>query len=255
MVDLTKPLYKIYKWKLWRQIKSDKMPAHIGVILDGNRRFAKEKGLDSWEGHKIGAEKVREFLRWCWNLDIKVVTLYAFSIENFNRRKQEIEGIFEIAKEKFREILTNEDVKEKQVHIKAIGRKDLLSPDLQEIIEEAEKATENYHNHYLNIAIGYGGRMEITDAFKKIAKKLLNKEITLDDIDEKLISEHLYTAGLPDPDLIIRTSGEERLSGFLLWQSAYSELYFIDVYWPELREIDLWRAIRVYQQRERRYGK
>jgi tritrans,polycis-undecaprenyl-diphosphate synthase [geranylgeranyl-diphosphate specific] len=255
MVDLAKPIYRIYKWKLWRQIKNKNVPQHIGVILDGNRRFATERGIGTWEGHKIGAEKVREFLKWCWKLGIKVVTLYAFSIENFNREINEISGIFEIAKEKFREILTDKDVKEKKVRIRSIGRKDLLSPDLREIIEEAEKYTENYSNHFLNIAIGYSGRREITDAFKKIAKKIIAKEIKPEDIDEETISKNLYTAGYPDPDLIIRTSGEERLSGFLLWQSAYSELYFIDVYWPELREIDFWRAIRVFQKRDRRYGK
>ena len=254
MVDLFKPLYRIYKWKLWRQIKSKNVPKHIGIILDGNRRYANEKGLNTLLGHKMGAEKVRIFLKWCWKLGIEGATLYAFSLENFNRNKKEIESIFEIAKEKFKEILTDIAVKKNQVRVKAIGRIELLSPDLQEIIKEAEESTINYNKHFLNIAIGYSGRSEICDAFKKIAKKIIEKKLTLNQIDEQVISENLYTAGLPDPDLIIRTSGEERLSGFLLWQSAYSELYFIDVYWPDLREIDFWRAIRVYQKRERRFG-
>ncbi|MHA1754469.1 MAG: polyprenyl diphosphate synthase [Candidatus Odinarchaeia archaeon] len=255
MVDLLKPLYKIYKWKLWRQIKSKPVPEHIGVILDGNRRFARERGLHVWLGHKMGAEKVRDFLKWCWKLNIKVVTLYAFSIENFNRRKKEIEAIMEIAAEKFEEILTDHAVKKHKVRVRVIGRRELLSPVLRNIIEKAEKATESYSDHFLNIAIGYSGRIEITDALRKIAAKIKEGVLNPEDITEEVISEHLYTAGLPDPDLIIRTSGEERLSGFLLWQSAYSELYFCDVYWPEVREIDLWRAIRIYQQRERRFGR
>lgn len=254
MVNLLGPLYKIYSWKLWRQIKSKEMPHHVGVILDGNRRYARERGLQTWMGHKIGAEKLKDFLQWCWEAGIKIVTVYAFSIENFKRHREEVIELMNLAKEKFREILTNKDIRKHRVRVKAIGRLDILPKDLQKVIREAEEATKDFDNHYLNIAIGYSGRAELVDAFKKIAKKILTGKIKVDDIDENLINSHLYTAGLPDPDLIIRTSGEERLSGFLLWQSAYSELYFCDVYWPEMRKIDFWRAIRTYQQRERRYG-
>ncbi|MHA1238945.1 MAG: polyprenyl diphosphate synthase [Candidatus Odinarchaeia archaeon] len=254
MVNLLGPLYKIYSWKLWRQIKSGEMPNHVGVILDGNRRYAREKGLHVWMGHKMGAEKLKEFLKWCWEAGIKIVTVYAFSMENFKRNEKEVLEIMNLAKEKFKEVLTNKDIRKYEVKIKAIGRIGILPPDLQEIIREAENATKDFNNHVLNIAIGYSGRAELVDAFKKIARKVLEGKVNPEDIDEELISSHLYTAGLPDPDLIIRTSGEERLSGFLLWQSAYSELYFCDVYWPELRKIDFWRALRIYQQRERRYG-
>ncbi len=255
MVNLLRPIYKIYKWKLWRQIKNGDMPQHIGVILDGNRRYARERGLNPLLGHKIGAEKVRDFLKWCWHLNIKIVTLYALSIENLQRDREEVEHLFEIAKEKFQELLTDPTIKKNQVRVKALGRKDLLTPSLLPIIEAAERETENYSRHFLNIAIGYSGRGELTDAIKKIAENVYKGVLKIEDINENLVSQYLYTAGLPDPDLIIRTSGEERLSNFLLWQSAYSELYFCDVYWPEVREIDLWRAIRVYQKRKRRFGK
>lgn len=254
MLDLLRPIYKIYKWKLWRQIKNERMPRHIGVILDGNRRYARERGLNPLLGHKIGAEKVRDFLKWCWRLGIQVVTLYALSIENLKRDKEEINQIFEIAKEKFKELLSDANIRKNMVRVRALGRKELLNPSLLEVIEESEKSTEKYDKHYLNIAIGYSGRGELTDAFKKMAELISKGTLRPEEISEEIINKYLYTAGLPDPDLIIRTSGEERLSNFLLWQSAYSELYFCDVYWPELREIDFWRAIRVYQKRSRRFG-
>ncbi|MEM2109656.1 MAG: polyprenyl diphosphate synthase [Candidatus Odinarchaeota archaeon] len=255
MVDLLSPIYKIYKWKLWRQIKNGEMPQHIGVILDGNRRYARERGLNPLLGHRIGAEKVRDFLKWCWHLNIQVVTLYALSVENLQRDREEVEHIFEIAREKFQELLTDPSIKKNQVRVRALGRRELLSKTLLPVIEEAERTTENYNKHFLNIALGYSGRGELTDALRKISDQITKGVLKPADITEDLISKHLYTAGLPDPDLIIRTSGEERLSNFLLWQSAYSELYFCDVYWPEVREIDLWRAIRIYQKRKRRFGK
>lgn len=248
-------LSSVYEKILWRQIKDGNMPNHLGVILDGNRRFARQHGWDVWVGHKYGAEKVRDFLEWCWESKIKIVTLYAFSTENFQRSRREVDEIMRLAEEKFEQILKEARIHKYKVRIKAIGRINLLPPRVQEAIKRAEEATKNYDQYLLNIAIGYGGRAEIVDAIRKIAEEVKAGKIDVKDIDEQLIEKHLYTAGVPDPSLIIRTSGEERLSGFLLWQSAYSELYFCDVYWPAMRKIDFWRALRTYQMRERRFGK
>ncbi len=258
MVNLKKlllgPLYRLYSWRLWKQVKDGRKPGHIGVILDGNRRFARERGLNVWVGHYLGAEKVREFLSWCWEVGIKVVTLYAFSIENFRRRRREVEEIMKLAKSKFEEVLGDKNIHKYEVKVKAIGRRNMLPKELREIVLRIEEKTKNYNDHLLNVAIGYGGRAEIVDAFRSIAIEVSKGIISPEEVNESLIEKYLYTAGLPDPDLIIRTSGEERLSGFLLWQSAYSELYFCDVYWPAVRKIDFWRAIRIYQQRDRRFG-
>ncbi|MEM3464787.1 MAG: polyprenyl diphosphate synthase, partial [Candidatus Bathyarchaeia archaeon] len=170
--------------------------------------------------------------------------------------KSEVEEIMRIAEEEFRKILTSERIHKNKVHVKIIGRLDLLPQDLRRLIKEVEKATQNYNEFFLNIAFAYGGRAEIVDAAKKIAEKVRNGELTPEDVDEKTFEKHLYTSHMPkpDPDLIIRTSGEERLSGFLLWQSAYSELCFLDVYWPDFRFIDLLRAVRTFQKRKRRFG-
>jgi tritrans,polycis-undecaprenyl-diphosphate synthase [geranylgeranyl-diphosphate specific] len=224
--------------------------------LDGNRRWASENDLNPWLGHKKGAEKVEQLLEWCDKLNVKFVTLYTFSTENFRRSPQEVEEIMRIAEEKFRKLLTNERIHRNKVHVKVIGRVNLLPESLQQLIADVEKATANYDNQFLNFAFAYGGRAEIVDAAKTIAEKVKNGELYLDDVDESTFEKYLYTSHMAkqDPDLIIRTSGEERLSGFLLWQSAYSELCFLDVYWPDFRLIDLLRAMRTFQNRKRRYG-
>lgn len=240
---------------LWREIKNHKMPYHIGAILDGNRRYGEKMGLLPHEAHKLGAEKVEEFLEWVWDLGIKVVTLYTFSVENFRRSPLEVQEIMRLAKEYFDKVVTDEKIHRRKVRVQPIGRIDLLPEDVKESIMRAVEATKHYNNHILNIAIGYGGRYEMVDAVRRIAQEVKEGKLNPEDITDKTIEEHLYTAGIPDPDLIIRTSGEERLSGFLLWQSAYSELFFCEVYWPAFRKIDLWRAIRGYQQRKRRFGK
>ncbi|MHA1695248.1 MAG: polyprenyl diphosphate synthase [Candidatus Helarchaeota archaeon] len=252
---LMKPFYWAYKKKLWRQIKNKQMPEHIGIILDGNRRYARERGLPPWYGHEVGAERVEQILMYCFELGIRVITLYAFSTENFKRSEQEVNKIMEIAKKKFKEIMDHPMIHKYKVKIKAIGRLYELPEDLQKIIMEAEEKTKNYNKFQINIAISYGGRNEIVDCMKKIAQEVKDGKLKIEDINETTIENYLYTKGLPDPDVIIRTSGEERLSGFLLWQSAYSELIFLEIYWPAIRKIDLWRAIRVFQQRHRRYGK
>ncbi|MGB9841448.1 MAG: polyprenyl diphosphate synthase [Candidatus Bathyarchaeales archaeon] len=248
--------YKLYEKWLWHQVKNGSKVEHIAIILDGNRRWASEKDLNPWLGHKKGAEKVEQLLEWCDKLEVKFITLYAFSTENFRRSPQEVAEIMKLAEEKFRKLLTEERIHRNKVHVKVIGRINLLPESLQQLIADVEKATEAYANQFLNIAFAYGGRAEIVDAAKSIAEKVLNGELKLDEVNENVFEKHLYTAHLPkqEPDLIIRTSGEERLSGFLLWQSAYSELAFLDVYWPDFRLIDLLRAIRTFQTRKRRYG-
>ncbi|MBU2515602.1 di-trans,poly-cis-decaprenylcistransferase [bacterium] len=248
-------IYRFYEKILWSQIKDGPRPHHIGVILDGNRRFARGKGMEATKGHVFGADKVEDLLRWCWKLDIKIITLYAFSTENFSRSEEEVKTLMELLANKIKKFQAEPSIKKNKVRIKVIGRLEYLSKELNEEIARAEELTKDHDNFFLNIAISYGGRAEIIDAVKKIACQVEKKEISVEEIDEELLSKNLYTNGIPDPDLIIRTSGEERLSGFLLWQSAYSELYFTEVFWPAFRMIDFWRAIRIYQQRERRYGK
>jgi len=248
--------YKLYEKWLWHQVKNGNKPEHIAIILDGNRRWASEKDLNPWFGHARGAEKVEQLLDWCLKLRVKSITLYAFSTENFRRTKSEVEEIMRIAEEEFRKILTDERIHKNKVRVKVIGRLHLLPEDLRHLIKDVENATQHYNQYFLNIAFAYGGRAEIVDAARKIAEKVKAGELNPENVDEQTFERHLYTAHMPkqDPDLIIRTSGEERLSGFLLWQSAYSELCFLDVYWPDFRFIDLLRAVRTFQKRKRRFG-
>ena len=249
-------VYKLYEKWLWYQVKNGEKPEHIAIILDGNRRWASANELNPWLGHEKGAETVEQLLDWCEKLGVKFTTLYTFSTENFKRSSREIEEIMRIAEEKFRKLLTDERIHRNKVHVKVIGRVNLLPENLQQLIADVEKSTADYDNQFLNFAFAYGGREEIVDATKTIAEKVKNGELDLNDVDESTFEQHLYTSHMPkqDPDLIIRTSGEERLSGFLLWQSAYSELCFLDVYWPDFRLIDLLRAIRTFQRRKRRFG-
>jgi tritrans,polycis-undecaprenyl-diphosphate synthase [geranylgeranyl-diphosphate specific] len=250
-------VYKLYERWLWHQVKGGRMPEHIAIILDGNRRWASERLLKSWMGHWHGAERVSQLLDWCLDLGVKCVTLYSFSTENFERAPREVEEILRIAEEKLREILTDERIHRNKIRVKVIGRIGLLPKRLQELIQEVEETTETYDKQFLTVALAYGGRAEIVDATKKIAEKVNLGELSLEKINEDVFEKFLYTAYMPkpDPDLIIRTSGEERLSGFLLWQSAYSELCFLDMFWPDFRRIDLLRAVRTFQQRKRRFGK
>jgi tritrans,polycis-undecaprenyl-diphosphate synthase [geranylgeranyl-diphosphate specific] len=256
LVNITGPVYRLYEYFLYRQLDKEKAPRHVGIILDGNRRYAKKQGIEvPWFGHHKGAEKVMEVLRILWEAGVKVCTLYAFSVENFDRNKDEVNEIMSLAKEKFSEVVDNPDVHKHKVKIQAIGRVDLLPEDVQIAIMAAEEETKAYTDHILNVAIGYSGRAELVDAVKAIGEKIEAGTMKPSDVNEDVIEGHLYTNGVPDPDLIIRTSGEERLSGFLLWQSAYSELYFAQIYWPAVRRIDIWRALRSYGDRSRRYGK
>jgi tritrans,polycis-undecaprenyl-diphosphate synthase [geranylgeranyl-diphosphate specific] len=248
--------YKVYEKWLWQQVKSGAKPEHIAIILDGNRRWASANELNPWLGHKQGAETVENLLDWCLKLEVKYTTLYTFSTENFRRTSQEIEEIMRISEEKFHKLLCDERIHKNKINVKVIGRTNLLPESLRQIINDVEKATASYDSQFLNFAFAYGGRAEIIDAAKSIAEEVKDGKLELDDINENMFEKYLYTSHMTkqEPDLIIRTSGEERLSGFLLWQSAYSELVFLDVYWPDFRFIDLLRAIRTYQLRMRRYG-
>ena len=255
-MNLAGPVYRLYEFFLYRQLDKKLAPKHVGIILDGNRRYAKKHGMEvPWFGHQKGAAKVLEVLRILWEANVKVCTIYAFSIENFQRSKEEVNQIMALATEKFREVVGNPDVHRHKVRISAIGRVDLLPKAVQDAIHAAEEETKDYKDHILNIAIGYSGRAELVDAVRAIGEKIETGQMSASEVTEDVIEENLYTSGIPDPDLIIRTSGEERLSGFLLWQSAYSELYFAQIYWPAVRRIDIWRALRSYGMRSRRYGK
>lgn len=248
--------YKAYQKWLWFQIKNGEKPEHIAIILDGNRRWANEQEINPWLGHQQGAETVEKLLDWCQMIGVKFITLYTFSTENFRRPSGEVEEIMRIAEVKFRKLLTDERIHRNRVHVKVIGRVNLLPENLQTLIAEVEKATADYDNQFLNFAFAYGGRAEIVDAAKAIAEKVKAGELDVGDVNEDTFEKYLYTSHMPkqDPDMIIRTSGEERLSGFLLWQAAYSELLFLDVYWPDFRLIDMLRAIRTFQRRKRRFG-
>ncbi|MFX0092804.1 MAG: polyprenyl diphosphate synthase [Candidatus Hodarchaeota archaeon] len=248
------PVFRIYEKVLWRQIRDLPPPKHIGIIMDGNRRWEKKMRKEPGQGHIHGSKKIEDILKWCWEAKVQIVTLYAFSTENFNRPEDEIRHLMELAADYFVKVSTDKYVHQYKVRLKTIGRKEMLPLKVQEAIQKAEEATENYSDYTLQIAIAYGGRAELVDAIRQIVEQVQQGDIEIDCINEKIVGNALYTNGTPDPDLIIRTSGEERLSGFLLWQSAYSELFFTDVYFPTFRKIDLWRAIRTFQRRERRYG-
>ncbi len=251
-----KQVYSTYEHKLRKEVLGGPIPKHIGIIMDGNRRYAREK-LDSdiGEGHRCGEKKIEEVMDWCLDMGVKYVTLYAFSSENFKRDKDEVDFLMELAESAFIEMADNQKIHKNRVAIRALGvLKDLPEP-VQKAIDYAYERTKDYNNFTISICLAYGGRREIVDAVRKIATKVKAGELAIDDITEDLLSSHLYTGDMPDPDLILRTSGEIRVSNFLLWQLAYSELYFTDVYWPGFRYIDFLRAIRSYQQRGRRYGR
>ena len=248
-------LYTIYEKRLLKELDPDRMPRHVAIIMDGNRRYSRIQGnMEVIQGHELGVDILEKVLDWSIDLGIEIVTAYAFSTENFNRPQKEVEGLMNLFVKNFKRIVDHEKIHKNKVRVKVVGRIELLPDDVREAILDAEEATKDYDERLFNLAIGYDGRLEIVDAIKKIYKQVEDGEISIDDIDEELVSKNLYTAGLEDPSLIIRTSGEERLSGFLLWQSSYSELYFCDSLWPELRKVDYLRAIRDYQARDRRFG-
>ncbi|OYT41566.1 di-trans,poly-cis-decaprenylcistransferase [Candidatus Pacearchaeota archaeon ex4484_26] len=233
--------------------KLNGIPKHIGIILDGNRRFAKKLMLKPWKGHEWGAKKVRKFLRWCQDAGIKEVTLYTFSLENFNRPKKEFNYLMNLFKKEFTNLLTDKEIEDDKVRIRFVGRIYLLPKALQKVVKKVEEKTKNYSNLKVNIAIAYSGRAEIVDALNKIVKKIKQGKLPGKNITEKEIEKNLYLSA--EPDFIIRTSGEQRTSGFLLWQASYSELYFSPKFWPEFEKKDLIKALNSYAQRQRRFGR
>jgi short-chain Z-isoprenyl diphosphate synthase len=252
-------VYQIYQRTLLAEIRRGKLPEHVGLILDGNRRYARAVGLpDTLEGHRLGANKLEEVLTWCEELDIRMVSIFILSTENLMRPPEELSGLLRLIENKLRDTARDPKVHSKRMRIRVIGKLEILPPSMRNAVREAEEATREYDSFSLNIMLGYGGRQEIADAVQNLLRDREAQGMSLPRVIEEItpdsLGKYLYTYDLPDPDLIIRTSGETRLSGFLLWQSAYSEYYFCDAYWPAFRRIDLLRAIRSYQQRERRFG-
>ncbi len=253
---LLRPVYLAYGWVLEKKVKEGgAMPEHIAIIMDGNRRLAMGSGLLPWDGHRLGAEKLREVLEWCTELGINNITAYAFSAENFSRPRGEVERLYDLFEEYFNTAAEDAKIHTLKVRVRAIGKVELLPERVRAAIERAEERTKDHDAFNLNLAVAYGGRQEVLDAVKSFARAVQEGKLAIEAFDEGTISKNLYTNGLPDPDLIVRTSGEERVSGFLLWQSAYSELYFCETFWPAFRKIDFLRAIRTFQQRKRRFGK
>jgi len=225
--------------------------------LDGNRRWAKRHLVITKGGHWKGADAVENLLDWCEQLDIKIITLYALSVENLDRKGEELDYLYELIRMRLEKLYNDPRIHKNKMRVLGIGRIELLPKSIKEVLQKLDDATKGYDNHFLNIALAYGGQLELVDAVKKIGEKIQNGSLKVSDIDKKEIESNLYTSYLPQssPDMILRTSGEKRLSGFLMWQSAYSELIFMDIFWPEFRKIDLMRAIRTFQERKRRLGK
>ncbi len=257
--SLLRPLYYLYERRLLREIDQAKVPHHIGFILDGNRRFGRRAGLqDPREIYDLGARKLDEVLDWCGELGVECVTLWVCSTENLQRAPGEVSGILAAVEAKVRALAEDPNIHRRQVRVRATGKLDLLPGDVVATIRRAEAATADYSAMNLTIAVAYGGREEIADAVRLLLTEKTGAGQSPEEIAAQVtpeaIGRYLYAPDLPDPDLIIRTSGEIRLSGFLLWQSAYSEFYFSDVYWPAFRRVDFLRAVRAYQQRQRRLG-
>lgn len=247
--------YQEYEKRLLKEVQEGKAPNHLAIIMDGNRRFAQELGLGKTEGHLKGRGKLEEVLNWCLETGVRILTVYAFSTENLTRDSEEVEELMRLFEDSFYKVAGDERIYQHKIKIKVLGDTDLLPDNVQKAINHAQGKTKDHDQYFFNLAIMYGGRQEIIMAIRKIAETVKSGELAPSEIDEKTFAKYLYTADLPDPDLVLRTSGEERISNFLLWQLAYSELYFTDVYWPGFRKIDFLRAIRTYQKRARRYGK
>ena len=252
---LLRPIYAVYQKRLMRNLRKGPIPHHLAVIMDGNRRFAEQLGLAPHEGHLRGQGKLEEMMEWCQEMGIRVLTVYAFSTENLDRPKGELETLMDLFANAFRQVGDDPRIHGSRVRVCALGHRELLPERVRDAIAYAEERTAHYEDYRYNIAVAYGGRQEIIQAMRQLARKVQDGELAPDDIDTAQVTQHLYTGDLPDPDLILRTSGEERVSNFLLWQLAYSEFYFADVYWPALRKVDFLRAIRAYQQRQRRRGR
>jgi short-chain Z-isoprenyl diphosphate synthase len=246
-------VYGAYERRLERQLDPTALPRHVGVILDGNRRWARTMGATASHGHERGADKIVEFLGWCDEVGVEVVTLWLLSTDNLNRSREELAPLLGIIE---RSVTALASTRRWRVH--PVGALDLLPADTARVLKEADDATRHVPGLLVNVAVGYGGRREIADAVRSMLQEHASRGTTIEQLagvlDVEHIAEHLYTRGQPDPDLVIRTSGEQRLSGFLLWQSAHSEFYFCEALWPDFRKVDFLRALRAYAARERRYG-
>jgi short-chain Z-isoprenyl diphosphate synthase len=236
-----------------RTLQKDRLPQHIGVMLDGNRRWAKSVGGDSAHGYRAGAANIEPLLEWCEEVGVEVVTLWLLSTDNLNRPPDQLVGLLGIIEGAVSSLA---DQGRWRVH--PVGALDVLPTATAQVLKDAEDRTSDVDGMIVNVAVGYGGRREIADAVRSLLHEHAERGTSLEElaevIDVEHIAEHLYTKGQPDPDLVIRTSGEQRLGGFLLWQSAQSEFYFCEAYWPDFRRVDFLRAIRAYTMRERRYG-
>ncbi len=235
------------------KINKQRLPKHIAIIMDGNGRWAKQKGKLRVFGHKNGVKAVRDVVEGSAEIGVKVLTLYAFSTENWNRPKAEVDVLMNLLVSSLKKELKL--LQDNNIRLQAIGNLEKLPKKAKRELEEVIQKTKNNTHLVLNLAISYSAKEEIVNAFKKISKKIVNNELSIEEIDENIINNHLYTRNLPDVDLVIRTSGEKRISNFLLWQIAYAELYFTDLFWPDFRKTHLIQAILDYQQRERRFGK
>jgi undecaprenyl diphosphate synthase len=238
---------------LAESINKDNLPKHLAIIMDGNGRWAKQKGLLRAFGHENGTKSVRTVVETSAKLGIENLTLYAFSTENWNRPKLEVDLLMELLINSLKNELKT--LQENNIRLNSIGNLDLLPKSAQKKLQEVIETTKTNSRMVLTLALSYGSREELINAVKNISNKVKNNIISVDKIDESIINQHLYTRDLPEVDLLIRTSGEHRISNFLLWQIAYSELYFTDVLWPDFKEDDLYEAIISYQKRERRFGK
>ena len=246
-------VYRVYERRLEAKLTGAPIPKHVGVIVDGNRRWARAMGLqDVSRGHRKGADKISELLVWCREMGVEIVTVWLLSSDNFNRPKEELEPLFEIIEDTVRRLVAG------GWHVNPMGALDLLPDHTARVLKDAKELTSDRPGLIVNVAVGYGGRREIADAVRSLLQEHLSTGASIEELVEVLdvehIAEHLYTRGQPDPDLLIRTSGEQRLSGFLLWQSAHSEFYFCEAYWPDFRRVDFLRALRSYAARNRRYG-
>ena len=246
-------LYPAYESRMVKALPADQIPQHVGVMLDGNRRWARAVGADTAHGYQAGAANIEPLLDWCEEVGVKVVTLWLLSTDNLNRPPDQLAGLLSIIEGA---VATLAEAGRWRLH--PVGALDLLPASTAAKLKAAADTTQDAPGLLVNIAVGYGGRREIADAVRSLLQEQASKGMTLEDlaevIDVEHIAEHLYTKGQPDPDLVIRTSGEQRLGGFLLWQSAHSEFYFCEAYWPDFRRVDFLRAIRAYAQRERRFG-
>jgi short-chain Z-isoprenyl diphosphate synthase len=252
-MDLRGLIYGAYERRLAAALTPDRVPRHVGVILDGNRRWAKALGVGVSSGHRKGAAKIDEFLGWCEELHIEVVTLWLLSTDNLARPEDELASLFEIIEDAVSDLAVG-----RRWRINPVGALDLLPDGTARSLKEAQDATADVNGLIVNVAVGYGGRREIADAVRALLHEHASRGTSIEDlanvIDIDHIAQHLYTKGQPDPELVIRTSGEQRLSGFLLWQTAHSELFFCEAYWPDFRRVDFLRAVRAYADRERRFG-